>query len=92
MLTYEKFVSGNSGSRYKYGEKFSFRHTIMALVKLFGVLAVILLLPLQFVKADHDCSSEITKFYLEQKTGRDISYVRHDRGGTCSVKFSDTAG
>ena len=93
MLTYEKFVSGDSGSRYKYGEKFPFRRIIMASFESIGVvyLYILLLLPTSII-AGHDCSPAHSKFYLEAKLGRDVSWVRHDSSGTCSVQFVNSAG
>ena len=87
-----KDVSGDSGSRYKYGEKFPFRCIIMAPDDSIGVLLFLLLLPSNVQTAQHDCSTEHTKYYLESKLGRDISYVRHDVSGSCSVQFADDSG
>ena len=92
MLTYEKFVSGNSGSQYKYGENVSIRHSIMAAMESIGVYIFYILLMLPKVSAGHDCTPEATKYYLEEKMGRDVSWVRHDGEGTCSVLFSDSVG
>jgi len=90
VLTYEKFVSGYSGSRYKYGEKFPYRHTIMGLFEGSSVFYLLLLLPTNVIA--HDCTTIETKYYLESQLRRDVSWVRHDASGTCSVQFSDSAG
>ena len=92
MLTYEKFVLGGSGSRYKYGEKFPFRRIIMASSEAVSVSVLYILLMLPARVTAHDCTTTQTKYYLESQLGRDVSWVRHDASGTCSVQFSDSAG
>ena len=92
MLTYEKFVSGDSGSRYKYGEKFPYLHTTMRSSESTRVLLYLVLFLPPDVPAGHDCNTETTKFYMEEKLGRDVAWVRHEASGDCSVLFGDSAG
>jgi hypothetical protein len=37
----------------------------------------------------HDCREEDSKYYLEEKLSRDISYVQHGLSSSCTVKFRD---
>lgn len=37
----------------------------------------------------HDCTEEESKYWIEEKMSRDISFVRHDSSVGCAVKFRD---
>jgi hypothetical protein len=56
-----------------------------------GLSTLLLLFWLQRASAvaGHDCSEEESRYVLEDKLSRDVSYVRHETASACSIKFRD---